>query len=172
MNCPNCGAPMELFEQRRYYFCTHCGTFHFIETPPVDGVRVLEHPAEPRACPACMAPLVKAMLDDYYPVEHCERCRGILIERASFGNAVAQRRGRQSGPGSIPQPVDPRELERDVPCPSCRRTMDVHPYYGPGNVIIDSCVPCALVWLDFRELNRITDAPGRDRGRAPFFGGS
>jgi Zn-finger nucleic acid-binding protein len=42
--------------------------------------------------------------------------------------------------------------------------MDVHPYYGPGNVVIDSCSACDLIWLDHGELTQITDAPGRDRG--------
>jgi Zn-finger nucleic acid-binding protein len=42
--------------------------------------------------------------------------------------------------------------------------METHPYYGPGNVIIDSCAACDLVWLDFGELTQIVDAPGRDRG--------
>ena len=42
--------------------------------------------------------------------------------------------------------------------------METHPYYGPGNVIIDSCTGCDLVWLDFGELAQIADAPGKDRG--------
>jgi hypothetical protein len=43
--------------------------------------------------------------------------------------------------------------------------MDVHPYYGPGNVVVDTCRKCDLVWLDFGELQQIGDAPGLDRGR-------
>ena len=43
--------------------------------------------------------------------------------------------------------------------------MDVHPYYGPGNVVIDTCGQCYLVWLDHGELKQIADAPGQDRGR-------
>jgi Zn-finger nucleic acid-binding protein len=44
----------------------------------------------------------------------------------------------------------------------------VHPYYGPGNVVIDTCSRCDLIWLDFGELKQIADAPGRDRGRQIF----
>jgi hypothetical protein len=32
-------------------------------------------------------------------------------------------------------------------------------------VVIDTCAPCDLVWLDFGELAQIVDAPGRDRGQ-------
>jgi Zn-finger nucleic acid-binding protein len=38
-------------------------------------------------------------------------------------------------------------------------------YYGPGNIVIDTCPPCDLVWLDAGELQRAIDAPGRDRRR-------
>jgi hypothetical protein len=42
--------------------------------------------------------------------------------------------------------------------------MATHPYFGPGNVVIDSCEPCELVWLELGELKQIVDAPGKDRG--------
>ena len=42
--------------------------------------------------------------------------------------------------------------------------METHPYYGPGNVIIDSCGDCDLIWLDAGELKQIEHAPGGDRG--------
>ena len=164
MNCRNCGAPMELFERRRHYFCTFCGSFSFIDTPEVAGVRVLERPVPAPNCPRCGAPLVKALLDDAFAVEHCERCRGILLPRAAFAEAVASRRARESGEPARPVPLDPRELERVVVCPSCGSQMDVHPYYGPDNVVIDSCQRCDRIWLDFGELERITTAGGRDRG--------
>jgi Zn-finger nucleic acid-binding protein len=167
MNCPNCGAPMELFAARRYYFCHHCGTFHFLENPAVDGVQVLERPAAPRPCPRCRATLATARLDDAHTVEHCERCRGLLLPRASFAEAVGRRRARASGPPATPSPIDPREMQTRISCPACAALMDVHPYYGPGNVVIDTCSGCDLVWLDFGELQQITDAPGRDRGQAP-----
>ena len=112
----------------------------------------------------CRAPLVKALLDGAYAVEHCERCRGILLPRAAFAEAVTRRRARQSGAPAPPVPMDPRELKHVVVCPSCRSQMDVHPYYGPGNVVIDSCQRCDLIWLDFGELTQITEAGGRDRG--------
>jgi Zn-finger nucleic acid-binding protein len=157
---------MELFERRRYYFCGFCGSFQFIETPAVDGIVVLERPAAARACPRCSAPLAKSLLDGDHVVEHCEQCRGLLLPRSTFAEAVTRRRARESGPPAPPVPIDPRELKRVVACPSCRAQMDVHPYYGPGNVVIDNCGRCDLIWLDVGELKQITEAPGRDRGGA------
>jgi len=37
--------------------------------------------------------------------------------------------------------------------------MDTHLYGGPGNVIIDTCESCALMWLDYGELERMVRAP-------------
>jgi Zn-finger nucleic acid-binding protein len=127
MNCPNCGAAMELFDRRRYYFCRFCGTFHFIETPAVEGVRLLERPAAARPCPLCKAPLARSLLDDTYVVEHCERCQGLLMTRAVFAEAISRRRARESGPPAPPVPLDRRELDREVRCSSCHAPMAVHP---------------------------------------------
>jgi Zn-finger nucleic acid-binding protein len=156
---------MELFERRRYHFCRYCGTFEFIAAVGSDGIQVLDRPHAAWPCPLCRAPLAKSLLDDLHAVEHCEQCRGVLVARALFADAVTRRRAAAQGPGAPPSRLDRRELERQLTCPSCGKAMDVHPYYGPGNAIIDSCSRCDLVWLDFGELQQITDAPGQDRGR-------
>ena len=155
---------MELFDRRRYYHCRHCGSFHFIESEAVDGVRLLERRDRARTCPLCEGPLAHSELDERLVVEHCERCRGVLLARTTFGHAVALRRAAATGPGVPPVPIDRRELERHLNCPSCRTRMDVHPYLGPGNIVIDTCSRCDLVWLDRGELKQIADAPGSDRG--------
>ena len=48
--------------------------------------------------------------------------------------------------------------------PLCTRRFDTYPHYGPGNVVIDSCTHCDMIWLDFGEIRQIVDAPGSDRG--------
>lgn len=165
MNCRNCAAPMELFDRRRYYSCRYCGTFEFLDTPGADGVHVLERKADALPCPLCAAPLAKSLLDDAHVIEHCEKCRGVLLERAVFAMAVNGRRARAAGPGAPLAEIDQREFHRRVTCSKCRTAMDVHPYYGPGNVVIDTCPKCDLIWLDFGELQQIANAPGLDRGR-------
>ena len=42
--------------------------------------------------------------------------------------------------------------------------MQTHPYYGPGNIVIDTCEHCNTIWLDYGELAAAVNAPGRDRG--------
>jgi Zn-finger nucleic acid-binding protein len=147
--------------------CRHCGTFEFLERTDADGVQLLERQPDAVPCPLCRAALAKALLDGRHSVQYCEQCRGVAMERASFADAVVGRRAQATGPGVQPAALDRKELERRVTCPSCRRMMDVHPYFGPGNVIIDTCGKCDLVWLDFGELKQIENAPGQDRGRLP-----
>ena len=155
---------MELFERRRYYFCRYCGSFHFLETPETDGIRVLETSARAPACPRCSMTLATAQLDDAHPVHSCSKCRGVLLPRSTFAHVVYTRRTWATSQPVPPLPLDRRELERAISCPHCSKRMEVHPYYGPGNVVIDSCTGCDLVWLDVGELKQISDAPGADRG--------
>ncbi len=44
--------------------------------------------------------------------------------------------------------------------------MDVHPYYGPSTIVIDTCHTCDALWLDYGELGRVINAPGKDWGAA------
>lgn len=37
--------------------------------------------------------------------------------------------------------------------------MDGHPYGGGGNVNVDSCEKCGVIWLDGSELRRMAAAP-------------
>jgi Zn-finger nucleic acid-binding protein len=40
--------------------------------------------------------------------------------------------------------------------------MDEHLYGGGGNVNVDSCEACGVLWLDRGELSGIVAAPDRD----------
>jgi Zn-finger nucleic acid-binding protein len=165
VNCQHCGAPMKLFRERGYFFCEHCGAFHF---PPAssDGVRLLGEAHEGMACPVCRAPLLLATLDDRYHGYRCGTCRGMLFLRSSFRQAIQSRRARALEPADPPRQLPREELARRLACPRCAQPMHTHPYYGPGNTVIDTCEPCDLIWLDPGELEQIIHAPGRDRGLA------
>jgi Zn-finger nucleic acid-binding protein len=163
MNCRNCGAAMELFEARGYFFCRYCGSFHFPESTGNDGVRVVGRGERSAQCPVCKEPTAQALLDDTHPVHACEKCRGILVPRSAFARVVNTRRAWAGSPPMEPRPLNRRDLERELCCPFCGVRMSTHPYYGPGNVVIDTCDDCDVIWLDFGELKLITDAPGRDR---------
>jgi Zn-finger nucleic acid-binding protein len=164
MNCRNCGGAMELFPARGYFYCRYCSSFHFPETTAPDGVRVLADSPNMLACPACTKTLALAALDEAHSVQYCRNCRGVLMTRGTFADVVRLRRAWATGTPT--SPVRPREEEfrRRITCPTCSRELATHPYYGPGNVVIDSCDTCDAIWLDFGELRQIVDAPGRDRG--------
>jgi hypothetical protein len=63
---------------------------------------------------------------------------------------------------AVQTPPDRGDLKRTIQCPKCHRRMDTHFYAGPGNVIVDSCGDCYLIWLDRGELMRIVHAPDED----------
>jgi Zn-finger nucleic acid-binding protein len=161
MNCGNCGAPMRLSTDRRYYACDYCTSLYFPEES-MDGVRVMDEPGELN-CPLCRIPLVLAWIHETQ-VLHCTRCQGLLINQLAFLSTIRYLRARSRGPGVISPPMDPGALKRSLHCPSCGQEMSTHPYGGPGNIVVDNCPRCLLIWLDREELSKVIWAPGRDRG--------
>ena len=55
-------------------------------------------------------------------------------------------------------------LPRALACPRCGGRFETYPHFGPGNVVIDNCTKCDMIWLDFGEMRQIVDAQGKDRG--------
>jgi Zn-finger nucleic acid-binding protein len=168
MNCENCGAAMQLVQSRRYFQCGHCGTFHFPQPIDADGIRIVGRTAEAPPCPVCTVGMDQAVIDGDHPVTFCGRCRGVLLPRATFATVVNQRRAWATDPPAEPIPMDRRALDRVLVCPLCRVPFTTYPYYGPGNVVIDGCAACDVIWLDFGEMRQIVAAPGRDRGSRQF----
>lgn len=162
VQCENCGAAMVPLPGRSYFYCEYCGSFCFPE-PSEDGVIVLGKSSNVD-CPICSTALSTASVTEVR-VLHCPTCRGVLTTQEAFSVVVKLLRAQASGEPNAVRPVNREELQREIACPGCGMTMDTHPYYGPGNVVIDNCPRCALVWLDSGELAAIRDAPGRDRSR-------
>lgn len=163
MNCKNCGAPMVLNRERDYYRCEYCGAFYF-PSASTEGMRTLGENPEGIRCPICHVPLQMVVLDDHYRGYHCARCRGFLFFRSTFRHLLESRRARAATPSEPPTRYDPGELQRRISCPMCSRVMETYPYLGPGNIVIDTCSWCDLIWLDYREIEKAVNAPGRDRG--------
>jgi hypothetical protein len=83
----------------------------------------------------------------------------MLIAMDVFTEIVDDLRSRREIVVAAPHPPDWKDLDRRIHCPKCTATMDTHPYCGPGNVIIDTCEPCVVNWLDYGELDRVVRAP-------------
>lgn len=163
MTCSQCGAPMELIRERDYYHCHYCGSYFFPDDSP-DGVRILGENHEGLDCPLCRITLNMAVFDDYYRGYRCNRCQGILFNRTAFRKTIELRRALATAPAEPPVKYREEELQRVVVCPNCEERMSNHKYLGPGNIIIDTCDACDLIWLDYGELSRVVVAPGKDRG--------
>ena len=146
-----------------HYLCAHCGNTAFPPGVDRDGLRVLGVPDGSRVCPSCGTHLTLATVEEHQ-VGYCETCRGMLIPRRSFADVIHRRRAWAQNPAVTPVPPDAAEMHRRVICPQCGAGMIADRYYGPGNIIMDSCAGCDLLWLDYGELKQVIDAPGLDRG--------
>jgi Zn-finger nucleic acid-binding protein len=149
---------MQLKQGMDSFQCAYCQSIYLPEKND-DGVRVLDE-AVGLACPTCRAQLMQAVLANTRLV-YCTACRGMLITMPAFQTLVDEWVPTTDG-ATVPPAADSNDLRRKIPCPRCHRTMDAHFYAGPGNVILDSCEDCLLIWLDYGELKRIAQARKAD----------
>jgi Zn-finger nucleic acid-binding protein len=95
----------------------------------------------------------------------------MLIPMQALEGLVEQLRAGQ-GAGAAQAAADSEDLRRAINCPQCHHPMDAHFYAGPGNVVVDSCEDCSLIWFDRGELHHIVRAPGMYAETASFGGSS
>jgi Zn-finger nucleic acid-binding protein len=142
---------MQLKADMESFKCAFCQSVYFPEKND-DGVRVLDEPAD-EDCPLCKLPLTHAVLANLRIV-YCSGCHGMLIPMQALEALVEQLRPTQ-GAGAAPVAPDTEDLHRAVNCPQCHHPMDAHFYAGGGNVVIDSCEDCSVIWLDRGKLMHI-----------------
>jgi Zn-finger nucleic acid-binding protein len=122
-----------------------------------DGVKV-QGEASQQACPLCKMALVSAGIAGI-PILYCTGCHGVLAPMQTMQSLVSELQAQTGARGTGAQAVPNKgDSPRTIGCPRCHRRMDAHFYAGPGNVMIDSCEDCCLVWLDRGELSRIASA--------------
>jgi Zn-finger nucleic acid-binding protein len=162
-NCPACGAPLALKPDTAGFECPYCHSV-FFPGEEDDGVKLSGELADAAAagldCPVCRQPLVNAALSKI-PVLFCTACKGLLFHMEILPELIEQRRSTVDRP-AVQTPSDRGDLKRVIQCPNCNRRMDTHFYAGPGNVVVDTCDNCSLIWLDRGELTRIAHAPDQD----------
>ncbi|HRX85839.1 MAG TPA: zf-TFIIB domain-containing protein [Phycisphaerae bacterium] len=161
VHCRNCGAPAIPLRAPGAAFCRYCGAYQqpTAVAPNREGVIVCETHAK-LACPLCAETLHEAVVAER-PAAICTGCGGLLCAMEHFALIIRTRRAEYTGLENDPQALNRAELERDVRCPQCAAVMETHPYGGAGNVVIDTCASCGLVWLDPGELTALERAPGR-----------
>jgi Zn-finger nucleic acid-binding protein len=144
------------------YVCDYCGG-EFVPPPEADGVLVLGVSAQ--ECPICARHLSDGSLETH-SLRYCTGCHGMLIAMEGLMGLVEALRSRRDRFSGRIERRSPLDAERHLRCPSCGSEMDGHPYGGGGNVNVDSCEKCDLVWLDGGELRRIVTARDHD----PLYG--
>lgn len=157
LSCQKCGGNTEAVAGQDYYHCRYCTSLLIVKDVSVDRIvptgTLLEH-----SCPVCSQAMQTGLIEKQRAL-YCMTCYGVLLRHGDFGTIVAERRARRAGmEPAEPRPIPEGAYARRIECPTCQKTMDTHPYYGPGNVVVDTCVDCGFVWLDHGELKRIEDA--------------
>lgn len=166
-NCPACGAPLTLRPDTEGFECGYC---HMVFFPGEedDGIVVAGELSAPSLnCPVCFQPLVSATIAKI-PILFCTQCHGLLARMGIVPELIDERRSAVEH-AAVQTPADRGDLKRVIQCPKCNRRLDTHFYAGPGNVVVDTCDNCLLMWLDRGELTRIAHAPDEDTADAYRF---
>jgi Zn-finger nucleic acid-binding protein len=159
-NCPACGAPLTLRPDTEGFQCDFCHKVFFPDHEE-DGVEVSGETSEPRFnCPICFQPLLNASLAKT-AVLHCTQCHGLLMRMEIVSDLVDDLRANLDR-SAVQTPADGDDLKHTIQCPKCNLRMDAHRYAGPGNVVVDTCDRCSLIWLDRGEITRIARAPDNE----------
>ncbi len=162
MNCKNCGGVLEIDSTNRFLRCHYCDSQQLAsgDHRSLDEV-VASATTTEIFCPSCMDvnQLSQGLLDDVR-VAFCSDCFGFMVDSQSLAMVLKNRRQEFSGVEDKPVPVNQESLGRIRNCPQCNLQMETHPYYGPGNAVIDSCHRCRVIWMDNGELSQLVRAPG------------
>jgi Zn-finger nucleic acid-binding protein len=158
MHCEHCGAAMRLDRDRGMLVCAYCGA-ECVPTDDDDGVQIAGPSSKP--CPVCPIRLSDGLIEGF-SVLYCTQCHGMLIPMDTFPLLISDLRSHRERSPEFVEPRGEADAARHLHCPQCGGEMDGHPYGGGGNVNIDSCEKCAVIWLDRRELRRIVVAPDRE----------
>ena len=158
MHCEHCGAAMRLDRDRGMLVCAYCGAER-TPTEDDDGVQIIGPSSKP--CPVCATPLSEGRIEGF-SVLYCEQCHGMLIPMDTFPLLIADLRSHREGLPEFAGRRDEADAARRLHCPQCQNEMDGHPYGGGGNINIDSCEKCAVIWLDRRELRKVVVAPDHE----------
>lgn len=157
IGCQKCGGTAEVVAGQQYYNCVYCDSL--IQLTEVSQDRILPTGITlDCSCPTCNHPLQTGLIEKRRAL-FCGSCLGILIRHADFAGIVQERQARRAGlEPAEPRPIDPESLKREIRCPACSQRMDTHPYYGPGNIVVDTCGECGYLWLDHGEMTRVESA--------------
>ena len=155
--CENCGAPMRLLRDQGLMICDYCGSQ---AAPPTDEEGVIVLDPTKHNCPVCGTALANAAIESQEML-YCTGCHGMLLAMEKFLPLLQVLREFRYWSRSSQAPRN-FDAARVLHCPLCQHEMDEHPYGGGGNVAVDSCEACGVLWLDRGELSRIVAAPDRD----------
>ena len=155
--CQKCGGTAEVVAGQQYHNCVYCESL--IQLAEISEDRILPTGITlDCSCPTCDQPLQTGLIEKRRAL-FCGSCFGILIRHADFAGIIQERQARRAGQEPAePRPIDPESLKRQIECPSCSQRMETHPYYGPGNIVVDTCSECGYLWLDHGEISRVENA--------------
>ena len=179
INCPACGAPADPAAGRCSFcdtrlatgLCPNCfgATFAGVAYCPHCGEAlanrlILPGTETPYRCPRCKDESLRAQVVGGCPLDRCERCEGMWVDRETLEKIYKEREQNTA----IKQVAAPwlKAVNQDKPapnkvstqgyirCPICNTVMNRYNFGRYSGVVVDICREHGT-WFDANELNRI-----------------
>ncbi len=102
-------------------------------------------------CPKCESTNIGPFSHEGVEFDFCSDCKGIWCDHGELANYVE----------TIDDHPERTDLEKEgtltkLTCPKCTtKTLYEMPYQKSQNLLIDKCLTCSGLWLDFKELATI-----------------
>jgi Zn-finger nucleic acid-binding protein len=156
-NCFSCGAPLAPGNP----VCTSCQVRQPLDLSLLGDITVLQAETA-KNCPDCSTPLRQASVSipEAYTLEFCPACYGMALETSRL-EAMLDSMVRyvfHADLEFIAARARAHPLSREFhyrPCPGCQVLMNRRNAGMLSAVVLDSCKPCQLTWLDDGKLQEL-----------------
>ncbi len=167
MICNGCGAPMIPLQQQGSFRCQYCGMLHI----PANAQHPLPETKSTKpaiTCPVCHIDLAPITVADRYHGHSCPNCQGMLFNQKTFKKSLKERQKQRQPLGHSVSTASGSDPNRLIHCPSCKQGMHTHLNAGSGQVLVDTCQNCKLIWLDYGEFDQAAMASAGGKAKRKY----
>jgi Zn-finger nucleic acid-binding protein len=107
-------------------------------------------------CPRCETPMQTIQMDDV-EVEHCSSCGGICLDYGELDELAEGMTGSLEYSTITDDRLETKDGQLVIACPKCAVSpaMRKIEFLGVGDIVLDRCDSCGVLWLDKNELDQI-----------------
>ena len=107
-------------------------------------------------CPRCETAMTVIQMEGV-EIEHCENCGGICLDYGELDMVADDMTGSLEYSTLTDDKLETNDGRLLIACPKCAVSpaMRKIEFLGVGDIVLDRCDSCGVIWLDKDELDQI-----------------